>query len=342
MRNFRLWIMFAVTVTFTMALAFFLTGFIVYLYYKTSMPADTPPQAWVPFVSFAITAVIVSISLTLLISRRLFVPIEHLIRALKQVASGDFKAQLPDTSGDSEIANMNINFNKMVKELNSMETLQADFIQNVSHEIRTPLSAIEGYAKLLNSENLTEEAREYTLRIFEAAKRLSYLTGNILKLSKLENQQIISEKHIFSLDEQLRQTILLLEPVWGKKDLEIDIDFPEVNFLGNEELLFQVWTNIISNAIKFTPKGGSISIKLEKDLYQISVIVQDSGIGMTEDVKARIFDRFYQGEKNRNAEGNGLGLALVKKIIDLCDGKIEVDSQPDYGSVFTVRLPNSL
>jgi signal transduction histidine kinase len=333
--------MFAVTVTFTMAFAFFLTGFIAYWSFRTSMPADAPPQAWLPFVSFAIAAVIVSISLTLLISRRFFVPIEQLISALKQVASGDFKVQLPETAHDSKIDDMNINFNKMVKELNSMETLQADFIQNVSHEIRTPLSAIEGYAKLLNSENLTEEGREYTLRIFEAAKRLSYLTGNILKLSKLENQQIISEKHIFSLDEQLRQTILLLEPVWGKKDLEINIDLPEANFFGNEELLFQVWTNLISNAVKFTPRGGNISVLLEKNLYQISVIVQDSGIGMTEDVKARIFDRFYQGDKNRNVEGNGLGLALVKKIIDLCEGKIEVVSRPDFGSVFTVRLPNS-
>lgn len=277
--------------------------------------------------------------MTLLISRRFFQPIEHLIHALKQVTAGDFQVRLPETARDPEIEEMNINFNKMVKELTSMEMLQADFIQNVSHEIKTPLSAIEGYASLLYSEELSEEGKQYMQRILESTKRLSHLTGNILMLSKLENQQIVSQKHPFSLDEQLRQAVLLLEPFWDKKKLVLDIDLPETRFFGSEELLYQVWTNLLSNAIKFTPEGGCILVRLEQGSQNIQVEIRDSGIGMTGEVLSHIFDKFYQGERNRNVEGNGLGLALVKKIIDLCQGTISVESQPDQGSVFRVRLP---
>ncbi len=339
MHKFKLWILFAVTVAFTMASAFFLTGFLAYWSFRANLIMEDGFRAWLPLISFGIAAIMVSVFLTLLVSSRFFRPIEHLIRALEQVTAGDFRVRLPENAYDLEIAEMNINFNKMVKELKSMEMLQADFIQNVSHEIKTPLSAIEGYASLLCSEELSEEGKQYLERILESTKRLSYLTGNILKLSKLENQQIISEKQQFSLDEQLRQAVLLLEPFWDKKNLIMDIDLSEVYFYGSEELLFQVWTNLLSNAIKFTPKGGSISIRLEQGIHDIHVDIQDTGIGMTEEVQSHIFDKFYQGEKNRNMEGNGLGLALVKKIIELCDGTISVKSQPDHGSVFTVRFP---
>lgn len=255
------------------------------------------------------------------------------------MTAGDFQVRLPETARDPEIEEMNINFNKMVKELTSMEMLQADFIQNVSHEIKTPLSAIEGYASPLYSEELSEEGKQYMQRILESTKRLSHLTGNILMLSKLENQQIVSKKHPFSLDEQLRQAVLLLEPFWDKKKLVLDIDLPETRFFGSEELLYQVWTNLLSNAIKFTPEGGCILVRLEQGSQNIQVEIRDSGIGMTGEVLSHIFDKFYQGERNRNVEGNGLGLALVKKIIDLCQGTISVESQPGQGSVFRVRLP---
>lgn len=338
MRNFKLWLLLAVTVTCTMASAFFFTGFLAYWNFRTN-PAGNEPLVWLPFLTLGITAILVSILLTLLISRRFFQPIEHLIHALKQVTAGDFQVRLPETARDPEIGEMNINFNKMVKELTSMEMLQADFIQNVSHEIKTPLSAIEGYASLLYSEELSEEGKQYMQRILESTKRLSHLTGNILMLSKLENQQIVSQKHQFSLDEQLRQAVLLLEPFWDKKKLALDIDLPETRFYGSEELLYQVWTNLLSNAIKFTPEGGCVLVRLEQGNHHIQVEIRDSGIGMTGEVLSHIFDRFYQGERNRNVEGNGLGLALVKKIIDLCQGTISVESQPGRGSVFRVRLP---
>lgn len=339
MRNFKLWLLLAVTVTGTMASGFFFTGFLAYWNFRNNPAIRSEPQVWLPFLTLGITAILVSILLTLLISRRFFQPIEHLIHALKQVTAGDFQVRLPETARDPEIEEMNINFNKMVKELTSMEMLQADFIQNVSHEIKTPLSAIEGYASLLYSEELSEEGKQYMQRILESTKRLSHLTGNILMLSKLENQQIVSKKHPFSLDEQLRQAVLLLEPFWDKKKLVLDIDLPETRFFGSEELLYQVWTNLLSNAIKFTPEGGCILVRLEQGSQNIQVEIRDSGIGMTGEVLSHIFDKFYQGERNRNVEGNGLGLALVKKIIDLCQGTISVESQPGQGSVFTVRLP---
>ena len=339
MRNFKLWLLLAVMVTGTMASGFFFTGFLAYWNFRNNPAIRSEPQVWLPFLTLGITAILVSILLTLLISRRFFQPIEHLIHALKQVTAGDFQVRLPETARDPEIEEMNINFNKMVKELTSMEMLQADFIQNVSHEIKTPLSAIEGYASLLYSEELSEEGKQYMQRILESTKRLSHLTGNILMLSKLENQQIVSKKHPFSLDEQLRQAVLLLEPFWDKKKLVLDIDLPETRFFGSEELLYQVWTNLLSNAIKFTPEGGCILVRLEQGSQNIQVEIRDSGIGMTGEVLSHIFDKFYQGERNRNVEGNGLGLALVKKIIDLCQGTISVESQPDQGSVFTVRLP---
>lgn len=339
MRNFKLWLLLAVMVTGTMASGFFFTGFLAYWNFRNNPAIRSEPQVWLPFLTLGITAILVSILLTLLISRRFFQPIEHLIHALKQVTAGDFQVRLPETARDPEIEEMNINFNKMVKELTSMEMLQADFIQNVSHEIKTPLSAIEGYASLLYSEELSEEGKQYMQRILESTKRLSHLTGNILMLSKLENQQIVSKKHPFSLDEQLRQAVLLLEPFWDKKKLVLDIDLPETRFFGSEELLYQVWTNLLSNAIKFTPEGGCILVRLEQGSQNIQVEIRDSGIGMTGEVLSHIFDKFYQGERNRNVEGNGLGLALVKKIIDLCQGTISVESQPGQGSVFRVRLP---
>lgn len=338
-RKFRLWIIFVFTVTVTMVASFFITGWIAYSGLHKETIQNMPPKAWLPLVSFGITAIAVSITLMVMISKQFFRPIEEMIQAFKLVTAGDFDVRLPEKMGEAEIVEMNINFNKMVKGLSAMEMLQADFIQNISHEIKTPLAAIEGYTSLLYSEDLSEEQKEYITMIQSSTRRLSYLTGNILKLSKLENQQIISEKAHFSLSEQLRQVVLLLESYWSEKDLFMDIELSEAEFYGNEELLFQVWTNLLSNAIKFTPKGGNIAVRLkQKDAY-LWVEVEDSGIGMTPEVKEKIFDKFYQGEKHRNAEGNGLGLALVKKIVDLCGGTIEVKSEPDCGSVFIVKLP---
>ena len=282
---------------------------------------------------------LISLCITTVISHHFFRPIQDLVHALEQVSAGNFDVRLKENDIWYEVREMNLNFNKMVKELNSIETLQSDFIQNVSHEIKTPLAAIEGYAALLSASTRDEQNKLYAEQILKSSRQLSTLTGNILKLSKLENQSIISEKKTFSLDEQIRQAVLSLEPIWSAKNIDIDLNLPEISFYGNEDLIFQIWTNLISNGIKFTPSGGLVSVKMTAEDSFVNVVVADNGIGMTEEVQKHIFDKFYQAEGSRSMEGNGLGLTLVKKILSLCDGTIEVTSQPDLGSKFTVKLP---
>mgnify|MGYP005798567759 FL=1 len=214
-----------------------------------------------------------------------------------------------------------------------------EFVQTVSYEFKTPLAAIEGYAHLLEGENLSPKAREYLRKIAESSRQLSRLTGNILRLSRLEKQEILSDKEFFSLDEQLREAVLFLEPLWNRKNLDIEMELPSVDCRGNRELLLQVWINILGNAVKFTPMGGSISVSMNETSDFIEVIISDTGIGMTEEVRTHIFEKFYQAEESRHGEGSGLGLALAKKIIELSGGTIRTESQPGEGSSFFVRLP---
>lgn len=339
MKHMRLWILFMVSTIFILVLGSSVPAFLTYVLLETGLVNTPQPVAWVPIIGITTASLVLSLLLLALVSQYFFRPIQDLIHALKQVASGDFRVQLPENRGEEIIQDMNLNFNKMVRELNSIDTLQSDFIQNVSHEFKTPLAAIEGYAALLNESDIPQEQREYARRILEGTRQLSSLTGNILKLSKLENQQIISEKKYFLLDEQLRRAILSMEPVWSQKELEMDLDLPETSYYGSEELMLQVWTNLLSNAVKFTPDHGTISVRIRKNADSILVEFQDTGIGMTDDVKSHIFERFYQGDASRSMEGNGLGLALVNKIITLCGGTISVDSNPGRGSRFLVRLP---
>lgn len=347
MRNFRMWMLFVCAIIMIHVAGGFITGFLVYTGLSIGVLSMEQPIPWLPFLGYMIAASAFSITVTIMISRFFFRPIHRLAQAMNQVAEGNFKIRLEEPVMGVGVREMNQNFNKMVKELNSMEMLQSDFIQNVSHEIKTPLAAIEGYASLLSACPPAEEQQEYARRILESARQLSSLTGSILKLSKLENQQIISEKSWFSLDEQLRQVVLAMEPLWSKKNLDLELELASVSYLGNEELMIQVWTNLFSNAVKFTPKGGAISVRLEmtgrgtarETEDGILVEFKDSGIGMSKEVQTHIFDKFYQGDHSRNGDGNGLGLALVKRIIGLCDGRIMVESEPDCGSVFTVWLP---
>lgn len=347
MKNFRMWMLFVCAIVMIQIAGFFITGFLMYTGLSVGVLSIEQPIPWLPFLGYLIAASAFSVTVTVLISRFFFRPIHQLALAMDQVAEGNFQIQLPESAMGIGVREMNQNFNKMVKELNSMEMLQSDFIQNVSHEIKTPLAAIEGYASLLTAGLPPEEQQEYARRILESARRLSSLTGSILKLSKLENQQIISEKSWFSLDEQIRQVILTMEPLWSEKNLDLKLDLESIFYLGNEELMIQVWANLFSNAVKFTPKGGVISVRLKRTNQEdnrgkndgIQAEFQDSGIGMSREVQAHIFDKFYQADCSRNGDGNGLGLALVKQIVGLCGGEIIVESKPDHGSTFIVRLP---
>lgn len=290
-----------------------------------------------------ITSLIISTLIATIISgiasKRILRPIRTLSKATEEVAKGNFSVKI-GIPKDYEFALLAKNFNKMVHELSSIETLRNDFVSNVSHEIKTPIASIQGFAKLIQDKNLDDDERsEFTDIIISESSRLSKLTSNILKLSKLENQEVITGKAEFALDEQIRCAILIMEPEWSEKGIDLDIDLDKVSIIGNEDLLQQVWLNIIGNAIKFTEGGGTISIKLMGLKDKIIIKVSDNGVGMNEETRRHIFDKFYQGDKSHLSEGNGLGLSLVKRIIELCDGEIEVRSKLNYGTTFTIELP---
>lgn len=222
-----------------------------------------------------------------------------------------------------------------------MEIMRNDFIANVSHEFKTPLSSIAGHVTLLQDPDLSENERnEYIQMAFFNIEKLNDLTSNILQLSRLENQNALREPVRYRLDEQIREAIVLLEPKWSKKNITLDVDLMELSYTGQSALLFQVWTNLIGNAVKFSNPGSSVAITLRQYHNYITVTVSDRGIGMTEETKKHIFEKFYQGDSSRKEQGNGLGLAICRIILDLCGGDIHVSSEPGKGSVFTVRLPS--
>lgn len=281
-----------------------------------------------------ISAVLVRINL-----KNIFRPIEQINEATKKVTLGEYDIEL-ESKREDEIGELTNNFNKMTHGLKSTENLQKEFINNVSHEIKTPVSSIEGFAKFLKDKNLTDEEREeYANIIIEEAKRLENLTGKILKLSKLNNQEIITNKQEIEVAEQIRKAISLLEPKWSKKDIKINVSLEEKTFLGDEDLIFQVWVNIIDNAIKFSNEGGSIDIKLYEKDGNINVKIKDHGIGMKEEELEKVYDRFYQIDKSHSKEGSGLGLAIVKRIVELSEGKIEIKSKENKGTTVIVKLP---
>lgn len=277
--------------------------------------------------------------LVILLAKSVVRPILKLTSASQEVAKGNFDVQIY-SKGNDEIAQMIQNFNIMTEELKSIEYLRKDFINSVSHEFKTPIASIQGFAKLLQNDNLPEdERREYTQIIIEETSRLSKLSSNILNLSKLENQEIVGKKIVFSLDEQIRRTILLLEPEWDKKNIEFEIDLEDIKYVGDEELLQQVWINILSNSIEFSPEAASIGLKLYQRGSIVKIEISDKGIGMDKETQERIFEKFYQGDKAHSLGGNGLGLSIAKRIIDICEGKIYVESIKDEGTTFTVELP---
>lgn len=299
------------------------------------------PNIILPIIQLSIVSVIIGTTLSAILAKKILSPLVKISEALMEVGKGNFNIKLDtDKYHVDELKKMSHNFNIMVNELNNIETFRSDFITNVSHEFKTPLASIEGYTSLLQDKNLTEEEKnEYINKILNNTKRLSSLVSTILQISRLENQEIIVEKSKLKLDEQLRQSLLLLEPKWASKNINLNIDLDPMIFYGNEELLMQVWTNLFSNAIKFTTDNGTIACMLKQSENWITITISDNGIGMYEDIQKHIFDKFYQGDKSHSSEGNGLGLALVKRIIDLCSGTIEVQSEYGKGATFTIRLP---
>lgn len=269
-------------------------------------------------------------------------PMMKLGDAMRKVAGGDFTVRLDCTNKIRDVREVYGSFNTMVKELGNTETLQTDFVSNVSHEFKTPINAIEGYASLLQDSQLTDEQKNaYIDKIIFNTRRLSDLVGNILLLSKVNNQTISLKASTFRLDEQVRQSILALESKWEKKEIEFDIDLDEIEHTGYENLLSHVWLNLIDNAVKFSPQNGQIRIRLKQLAGSVTFSIWDNGLPIPEADIDRIFNKFYQGDNSHASEGNGLGLALVRKIVAAAHGTINVTSSEDAGTEFVVALLSS-
>ena len=282
---------------------------------------------------------LVGILVTGQLSKYFFNPIKKLRGAMDKVAEGDFSVRLEEKSSSKEILEIYTGFNLMAHELSSTEILQTDFVSNVSHEFKTPINAIEGYSTLLqDGENLSEDQKEYVDKILLNTQRLSSLVGSILLLSKLENQQIPTNQIEYRLDEQIRQSVVALESAWSQKDIELDVDLDRVSYLGNEQMMRHVWDNLISNAVKFSPQGGKVKLCLTQKARKLTFTVEDQGPGLSEEAQKHIFDKFYQGDSSHKQEGNGLGLALVKRILTIEKGQITAENIPDGGCRFTVTL----
>uniref|UniRef100_UPI0028A27E48 envelope stress sensor histidine kinase HitS n=1 Tax=Bacillus luti TaxID=2026191 RepID=UPI0028A27E48 len=266
-----------------------------------------------------------------------------IIEPIQKIAKGDFSVKIRNEEKyDGEIGVLVKSINDMTDELNAMEKMRQEFVSNVSHEIQSPLTSIKGFARALQDDNLSEEKRKHYLTIIETeTMRLSKLSQNLLKLTLLESEEYTPEKVTYRLDQQLKQIVLNSEPLWADKEIELELDLEKVCVIADQESLSQVWINLIHNSIKFTPSGGTITIQLKENEKVVEVRIRDSGIGISEEQKQHIFERFYKADSSRNRTygGSGLGLAIVKKVLDLHQGEIKVESEEGSGTEFIVCIP---
>ena len=312
-------------------------GLILVLNRLFGVTLSIPSVIWVLVASSAVAGII-----ALLLNHRILRPIRNLGSAMNRVAGGDFKLRIDSTSRSGDIQQLYKDFNVMVSELEKTEVLQSDFVSNVSHEFKTPINAIEGYTMLLQGTGEgTPEQREYVEKILHNTRRLSSLIGDILLLSKVENQTIAREETEFRLDEQVRQSILSLEPQWSEKETDFDVELEEISYRGDARLLLHVWSNLIGNAVKFNPPNAAVRLRLSRSDGGVIFTVEDEGPGIPPEAQKHIFDKFYQGDSSHREEGNGLGLALVKRILNVCGGEIAQENLPGRGCRFTVRLPEN-
>lgn len=271
-------------------------------------------------------------------------PLHRMAEATRKVSEGDFSVYVPTvhTADNLDYVDvMILDFNKMVEELGSIETLKTDFVSNVSHEMKTPIAIIKNYAQLLRAGKATEEQREeYAKGIEDAASRMSSLISNILKLNKLEHQRIVPEVETYDVCRQLCESAFLFEDAMEEKGIELEADIEDMAMIKADASLMElVWNNLLSNAVKFTGRDGNITIRQTSDEDSIRVSVSDTGCGISKESMNHIFDKFYQGDTSHSTEGNGLGLALVKRVLELMDGEIQITSEEGKGSTFLVTLP---
>ena len=335
-----LWFVFVVVfVTISFAIAFFLTG---YLYTITKLnPPALLAQIINSFLGLFITGMVIGLFSRYFMKQR-FNAFQPVIDALERIAKGDFSIRLEDTAEDGILGNLVISVNKMALELGQMENMRQEFISNVSHEIQSPLTSIRGFARALENEKLSPAERQHYLEIIEMeSDRLSRLADDLLKLASLESDQVKFEPKRYRLDQQIRSLILTCEPQWREKALELDVSLEELSINADEDLLSQVWLNLIHNSIKFTPQGGSIRLALGSRGGRVEFSIADSGVGISAGDQVHIFERFYKADKSRtrSKEGSGLGLSIVKKIVEMHAGTIDLQSEVGVGTTFSISLP---
>lgn len=285
-----------------------------------------------------VASVIVGCLVGSLLGRFPLRPVRKVIKVINRLAAGDFSARL-SLKGPSEVRALGESFNRMAEELGSIEVLRSDFVNNFSHEFKTPIVSIKGYSEMLKYGDLSQEEHDrYLDIIIRESGRLADLATNVLNLSKVEAQNSLGEVSRFRLTEQIRQCILLLEPRWAAKDISFSIEMEELRYVGNEELLSQVWINLLDNAVKFTPEGGTIAVRAVRQGEALRIDIQDSGCGIEEEALRRIFDKFYQADISHATAGNGLGLTLARRIVELHGGEITCTSSQGQGTTFSVLL----
>lgn len=314
---------------------------LVYIPLRAMIPALRILDSLASSASTLIACTIIGTGAAAIFTKWILSPLNEMIEATERISKGDFKVHIQESFDEkSDFGILQRSFNHMARELDGIEMFRKDFINNFSHEFKTPIVSIQGFAHQLQAGGLTPaEEREYIRIIAAESDRLAKMSTNILLLSKLENQAIVTEQTEFWLDEQLRTCLVLLEKQWGPKNIELNIELEEVKYQFNEDMLSHVWLNLFNNAIKFTPEGGTVSCSLRSEPDHIIVEISDTGIGMTEETRCHIFDKFFQGDTSHTGDGNGIGLTIVSRILFLCKGSIDVRSKPGQGSTFTVTLP---
>ena len=335
-----LWLLFIlVLVTGMFVAAFFLTGLIYRVVHWN--PSAVLVQVINSLLGLVFTGLLISLF------QRVFrvqqeTAFAQITDAMERIARGDFSIRLDDKPEDGILSGLTASVNKMAQELGQMENMRQEFVSNVSHEIQSPLTSIGGFAQALKSNSLSNEERLHYLEIIEMeSKRLSRLADDLLKLTSLEAEQVKFSPRLYRLDKQVRSLILTCEPQWAEKKIEMDVALKELTIQADEDLLSQVWLNLLHNSIKFTPAGGSIKVALRPHGDKVEFSITDSGIGIAPEDQLHIFERFYKADKARThaTEGSGLGLSIVKKIVDLHKGTIDLESKLGEGTTFVVSLP---
>lgn len=338
LRKVQLTLLFALTVFLIILASILLTAFLMIMLHGFKIIEISIPSR-LPLFMFAVSSLIISIILSCAFSYKPLNPIIEIIKATDKIADGDFNVQL-DLKGPDDIVELGEKFNHMAKELSSVEILRSDFVNNFSHEFKTPIVSIRGFAKMLKRDDLTfEERNEYLNIIIDESERLTKLSTNVLNLSKLEQQSIITNKTLLNVTEQIRLVIALLEDKWESKNIDINFNCREFYIMANEELLKQVWINLLDNAIKFSPDKSNIEIDINASEEELIIIFRNQCKYLSEETRKHLFDKFYQGDSSHSVKGNGLGLTIAKKILELHKGRITLIPSRNNDVIFNVIFP---